>query len=103
VLTEEHSQLLSRQVGVTGQRTSLRQQLLTLEEQHTQARAQVGVGVQGVCTGCFRGQGEYELTWPAAAAADTGRAAHVGAHTGGCGCVSRVCAQVGSGDSRSMN
>lgn len=43
MLTEEHSQLLSRQVGVTGQRTSLRQQLLTLEEQYTQARAQVCV------------------------------------------------------------
>lgn len=42
VLSEEHSQLLSRQVGVTSQRTSLRQQLLTMEEQYMQARTQVG-------------------------------------------------------------
>lgn len=42
VLSEEHSQLLNRQVGVTSQRTSLRQQLLSMDEQYAQARAQVG-------------------------------------------------------------
>jgi hypothetical protein len=41
VLTEEHSALLNRQVGTASQRTSLRQELLTLEEQYMAARAQV--------------------------------------------------------------
>jgi hypothetical protein len=48
VLTEEHSQVLSRQVGVTSQRTSLRQQLLTMEEQYMQARSQVGCDMSTV-------------------------------------------------------
>jgi hypothetical protein len=41
VLTEEHSSLLNRQVGTASQRTSLRQELLTLEEQYLGAKAQV--------------------------------------------------------------
>jgi len=48
VLQEEHSQLLSRQTGMTSQRSSLRQQLLTMEEQYMQARNLVSMLSWGV-------------------------------------------------------
>jgi hypothetical protein len=48
LLQEEHSQLLSRQLGVTSDRGSLRQQYLSTEEQLLAAKKQVGC-----CSICF--------------------------------------------------
>jgi hypothetical protein len=40
-LSEEHSQLLNRQLEVAAERSKLRQQVLTLEEQQTSSKQQV--------------------------------------------------------------
>lgn len=43
MLQEQHTQLVSRQAGISSQRSSLQQQLAVLEEERAQAKAQVGV------------------------------------------------------------